>query len=137
MYVVFAGGIVAMVIASNKQDVDLVSDDYYKDEIAYQKVLDASKNEAHLAGSVAVHANADKIFIDFPGEFANKAISGNVHLYSPVSSKWDKTVAINVSDDRMDIPRGGLKPSIYSVKVSYEVAGKDYYYETQIDLSKS
>jgi len=126
-----------MVIASNKQNVDLVSNDYYKDEIAYQKVLDASKNEAHLAGSVAVHANADKIFIDFPGEFANEAISGSVHLYSPMNSKWDRDVAIHVTGDRMDISRSGLQPSIYSVKVSYAVAGKDYYYETQIDLSKS
>lgn len=129
--------ILCLVTASSRQKIDLVSKDYYKDEIAYQGVLDASKNQANLAGSIAIHANASDIIIDFPGEFNNTLLKGNVNLYSAANKDWDKNFAINTSNNQLTIPRTQLMPTIYTIKVSYTAGGKTYYYETEINLHTS
>lgn len=129
--------IICLVFASNKQKIDLVSKDYYKDEIAYQQVLDASKNQAGLNGALSVYANASNVVIDFPGDFTSKQLSGNVTLYSAVNQDWDKRIPISTSDNKMMIPRKDLQHTIYTVKVNYKADGKDFYYETQIDLHAS
>lgn len=49
--------IAILVIGSSRQQIDLVSPDYYKDEIGYQNVIDARKNLAALWTDVAIHAN--------------------------------------------------------------------------------
>lgn len=137
LYTGFAAMIICLVFASNKQKIDLVSKDYYKDEIAYQQVLDASKNQAGLNGALSVYANASNVVIDFPGDFTSKQLSGNVTLYSAVNQDWDKRIPISTSDNKMMIPRKDLQHTIYTVKVNYKADGKDFYYETQIDLHAS
>ncbi|MBW7914094.1 MAG: FixH family protein [Taibaiella sp.] len=49
--------IAALVTGSMRQDFDLVADDYYQQEIAYQNVLDAGKNQSALSAPVRVYAN--------------------------------------------------------------------------------
>ena len=69
---------VSLVVASNRQKFDLVSKTYYDDEIAFQKTLDAAKNQAGLSEAVSIHANKDSVTINFPAEFKDKALSGNI-----------------------------------------------------------
>ncbi len=137
VYTGFAVMIICLVVASSNQKIDLVSKDYYKDEIAYQQVIDASKNQANLAGSLTIHANQQEIIIDFPAEFGNKKLSGTVHLYSAVNKDWDKDIIINTDSRQIIIPRSGLQRTIYVIKVSYSVEGRNFYHESQIDLHAS
>ena len=65
-----------LVIASSHQHFDLVSKDYYDAEIAYQKVIDAGKNQSALSTPLAIHADAHTVIIDFPDEFKNRAYQG-------------------------------------------------------------
>jgi len=134
LYAGFVAMIIALVVASSHQKVDLVSKDYYNDEIAYQKVLDASKNQAGLAGSLAIHANEREIIIEFPSEFSTKSLTGNVTLYSASHQEWDKNFPISTSNGVLSIPRKRLERSVYTIKVAYTVGGKNYYSESELDL---
>lgn len=133
-YTGFATLIICLVIASSHQKIDLVSPDYYKDEIAYQNVLDASRNQANLAGTLSIHANSKEVVIEFPTEFNKKIVTGNVIFYSAANKDWDKNVSINTGDNKIVIPRSDLRPTIYQIKISYTVDGKNFYYQTEIDL---
>ncbi len=137
LYSVFVAMIVGLVIASSHQKIDLVSKDYYKDEIAYQKVLDASKNQASLEGALTIHADGREIFIEFPKEFSDKFLTGNVKLYSASHQEWDRNFPINTSGGRLSIPRSNLQHTLYTIKVSYTVGEKSYYSESQLDLHAS
>ena len=137
LYTGFVIMMVCLVVASSNQKIDLVSKDYYKDEIAYQKVLDASKNQADLAGSLTIHANAHDIVLEFPGEFANKPLTGNVTLYSASNEDWDKNFPISTTGNTLTIPRTTLQRTAYTIKVSYTVDGKSYYSESKLDLHAS
>ena len=137
VYVGFAAMIICLVVASSHQKIDLVSKDYYRDEIAYQGVIDASKNQSNLAGSLSIHANANEIIIEFPDDFNNKQLTGNVNLYSAANQDWDKDFVINATGNKMTVPRTQLHKTLYTLKVAYAVDGKNFYYETQIDLHAS
>ena len=134
LYSVFVALIVGLVVASSRQKTDLVSKDYYKDEIAYQNVLDASKNQASLAGSLIIHADENNVVIEFPKEFAGRQVTGTVNLYSASHEEWDKNFPIYTGSGSLSIPRSGLRRTMYTLKVSYAVDGKSYYSESQIDL---
>lgn len=134
LYSGFAAMIVLLVVLSTRQHFDLVSTDYYKDEIAYQKVLDASHNQAGLAGSLDVHANGQSVTIEFPAEFKDKVVHGDVTFYSAVNQEWDRSFPISANHNSMAIPREKLKNTSYTVKVTYSVDGKDYYQESHLYL---
>jgi hypothetical protein len=134
LYAGFVALIVALVAGSMRQDFDLVTPDYYGQEIKYQQVIDAGKNQAALSSPVSIHANEMAVTIEFPTEFAEKVLKGNIHFYSPVNAAWDKTININTSNNAMTIQRSELKTTNYTIKLDWEADGKKYYQETTINL---
>lgn len=134
LYLGFMAIIITLVVSSFHQSFDMVSDDYYQKELAYQDVLDAGKNQATLSEPAHIYANETALIIDFPPELKGKSLSGKVQLYSPVDASWDKVVAINTSANSMTVPRSELKNTKYTVKISWASEGKSYYQESDINL---
>ena len=134
LYLGFVAIIITLVVSSMRQDFDLVSEDYYQQELDYQNVLDAGKNQNSLSAPVKIHANETILTIDFPAEFQGRALTGKVHFYSPVNAEWDKVLAINSNTDAMALSRAELKDTRYKIKISWNADGKEYYQESEINL---
>jgi hypothetical protein len=134
LYGGFVALVLTLVIASNRQHFDLVTKDYYDAEIGYQKVIDAGKNQSTLSAPLLVHANTEAVTIDFPEEFRNKVLSGDIVFYAPVNSEWDKTFKINAQNNTVSILRSQLRNTRYTVKITCTVDGKSYYQESEIML---
>jgi hypothetical protein len=134
LYTSFVVMMVTLVVASSRQKFDLVSKDYYKEELAYQNVIDAGKNLAGLSTPVAIHANETDVTIEFPKEFNEKAISGHIKFYSAVDAAWDRTFDINAGNNVVTIPRSALQKTRYTIKISCVVDEKNYYRESEIQL---
>ncbi len=136
LYTGFAGMILLLVVSSVRQDFDLVSENYYDDEIKYQNVIDAGKNQAGLSAAMAIHANGSQVVIEFPDELSKGELTGKVSFYSPVNAAWDKSfdIAMQSGSNRMAVPRVALQNTRYIVKISCALAGKDYYQESEIQL---
>ncbi len=134
LYSCFVGLILTLVVASSRQKFDLVSVDYYKQELAYQGVLDAARNQSGLSAPVSIQANENNVIIDFPGEFKDKIISGEVRFYSAVNAQWDQTVKIQTDNNRQIIDRTILRNTQYTIKIRCSVDGKNYYQESAIQL---
>lgn len=126
--------IMTLVIASSKQNVDLVSDDYYEQELAYQDVIDASKNQSVLSSPLSIHADESALTIEFPKEHTQQSIKGNVHFYSPINELWDKKIDIDTKDGSLIVAREELVNTRYKVKVNWKVNDKNYYQESEITL---
>lgn len=134
LYGGFVALIMTLVIRSSHQHFDLVSKDYYEKEIAYQQVIDASRNQSALSSAMEVHANATNVVIEMPAEFAGKSVIGSVQFYSPVNAAWDKKYPIRLVDNKIMIARSELKNTRYTIKIDCEAAGKKYYQETELNL---
>ena len=134
VYLGFVALILVLVFASSKQHFDLVSNDYYGEEIAYQKVIDAGKNQSALAAPISVHANENAVILDFPESFKGKTLSGSVQFYCAMDSKYDRDFKINSSENSVSFNREKLANQRYIAKISLECEGKKYYQESEIYL---
>jgi len=134
LYSCFVVMMTGLVVASNRQKFDLVSKNYYEDELVFQKTLDASKNQTGWSKPALIHADKDSITIDFPEEFRSKVLSGNVCFYSPANEDWDKNFKISTNNNSVTISRKFLHDTKYTIKINCAVDGKNYYQESEIQL---
>jgi len=128
--------IITLVTGSMRQNFDLVSKDYYQEELKYQQVIDAGKNQAELSKAVSVKADARTVSIEFPAEFSDKHIQGTVLFYSEVNASWDKSFPLSTADNKMYIPRQDLRQTHYLLKIDWQTDGKKFYQQSEINLSK-
>lgn len=135
LYIGFVALIVTLVVKSMHQDYDLVATDYYQQEIEYQKVIDAGKNQAALSAPVQVNTGPALVTLKFPAEFTDKPVAGKVQFYSSVNAAWDKSFDISTEKNEMSISRDELHAVAYKVKMTWRADEKDYYQETEINLN--
>jgi len=125
-FVFFVGFILYMVYGSFQENIDLVAEDYYQQEIAYQNVIDKEANYKKLGKQISITESQDQIQIVLPhGEEAT--ISGKVYFFRPSDKINDVTYPIATSTTVLS--KEDLIKGLYLIKVSWEVAGIPYYYE--------
>lgn len=136
VYLLFAAGILTLVFKAKSEKVDLVSQDYYAQEVAYQKKLDALNNAAALSAKVEVTQTADGIKIQLPKECAHGA-EGNVTLYRPSDSGLDQQLPLALDSNAAQlVPTSTLTNGLYSFKVEWDYLGKTCFAENALIVQK-
>jgi len=129
-FIVFGCGIFYLVYRSMKVETDLVSKEYYKDEIAYQQVIDGANSASQLRSNAQVVLQGDKIILQLPDEMKNEKVSGKAWFYCAADAKKDKHLSLQVNADAMQlIEKSFLAPGNYTVKLNWESNQKQYYSE--------
>ena len=67
VFAVFAAGIFTMVAVSMMNETDLVSENYYEQEIKYQDQIELLNNSSHLNDKIIVTQERNEIMIDVSG----------------------------------------------------------------------
>ncbi len=130
VFVAFAIFIFYLVYRCTQTQVDLVSKDYYKDELAYQDVIDGRNNVAALTGKVNISQKEDNLVIQLPHEMNGKKIEGLIWFYAPADAQKDKKIELQVNDSSQQvIDKKMLHSGNYTVKISWEAANNKYYNE--------
>lgn len=136
VYLTFACGILYMVYLTSLQNRDLVSENYYEEELAYQKVIDQSGKTAQL--SKAVEVNQDKLNnileVRLPPEFDNINALGKWNLYYAADRKMDVEGTINTNNGNQKIQLPKSRTGNYTLKLEWEGNGQSYYFEEIIFL---
>jgi len=118
----FISFILYMVIYSFGRTNDLVSEDYYNQEIQYQKNIDAQENALSLAKEVKIVSHEDKIVLSFPSSFDSNIEKGDISFYRPDNALLDRSFPMNLGEDnsqtflKKNIVSGFYKITIQFVK---------------------
>jgi hypothetical protein len=113
--------------------VNLVSKAYYKDEIAYQEVIDAKKNTLSLEQELIVSAAEGELLIKFPEQQRGSKLSGSVLLYNPQQISNDRSFEIpETQSGQQKISLASISPGRYIAKVQWTVEAKSFYAEKEI-----
>jgi hypothetical protein len=134
VYCVFVAGIMYLVVQSSRQQMDLVTDDYYAQEIKYQEKIDQSKRASALSEPIRFQLTEVGIEVNFPKEFDGKNIIGNALLYYPANEKKDVLASINTSQGKILIPIPDKRSGMHILKINCEVEGVSYYFEETVFL---
>lgn len=134
VFVVFVALIGTLVYKSMNTKFELVSKNYYKDELKYQDKIDAKAAAAKLS-DVSIITTIDSINISLPKELENSIVDGNVWLYCNTDEKKDKHIDFkHVTNNTFSIPVNQLHKANYQVKISYSSNNKNYYNEKDLAL---
>lgn len=135
-FAVFAAIIISMVVISFQQDIHLVADDYYKQEIEYQSQITKIENFKQLNQPLSIKywSEGHKASIQFPVGNEDKP-EGEIHFFRPSNGKLDFKVAIqtNLSGSQM-LDLSQAVPGLWKVKVSWQADGQSYYDEQTLVL---
>jgi hypothetical protein len=137
LYTSFVILTLAMVFFTMKQDVFLVSKDYYKEEIEYQDQIDKIENAKKLDQPLVVSYNETEnmIRIVFPEKQRESGISGEVILFRPSDARLDRKYEVQ-SDGNADfeIPTQNIKKGNWKIKIAWQAMNKEFYYEQALNL---
>jgi hypothetical protein len=130
LYLGFVGIIVTLVTISSQNKEELVSKDYYAQELMYQKKLDAINNEKDLAETIK-HQVTDSAIVLF---FNSDAVSGTVNFFCPSDSKKDKSFAIKFNKGVQKIKTKDLMKGAYKMQMSWKLLDKSYFREEIVNI---
>ena len=117
---------------NNKYDHDLVSEDYYGDELKYQTDIDKLKNAKTLDTNITYEKTEEGLIIKFPEAFDYKEITGNMFLYRPSNKQLDFDTAISLSNLNLLIPDKRLVDGRWNIKIDWQYKGNNYLFKESI-----
>jgi len=116
--------------------IDLVTEDYYAQELVFQRKLDAGNATAGLTQKPVMSLTPEAIMIFFPQEFSGKNIQADLQLYNPANSALDKVFTnLQAEEGKLRIERNELPAVAYTGKLTWKCEGKTYYQEAALNLS--
>jgi hypothetical protein len=131
-YAIFIVLILTAVFKALNEKVDLVTTDYYAQEVGYQTKLDKMDNAESLTIPVSAIQTADGVVIKFPAEVKGP-YTGTVLFYRPSNSADDVTMPITANaGGEMLAPVTKLKKGNYNVLVDWAAEGKTYFSKISI-----
>jgi len=133
VFVLFAANICYMVYRCTKTNVDLVTAEYYKDELAYQQVIDGTTKANALSSPVTMQKKEKEIVMQFPAEMKNTAFTGTVYFYCASNQHNDRTIVIN-GNMQQAINAQLLAHGNYVVKINWQAGSAHYYHELPLTI---
>jgi hypothetical protein len=120
-YVGFVLIIVAMVFVSMRQEVDLVSKDYYAKELKYQQDIDQIQNAANLRSELDAKIVADSLIVQFPVEHQKTLLHGTMEMYMPSDASADFVKEFSTANGEFKFPISNFKKGMFKLKVVWNV----------------
>lgn len=111
---------------------DLVVEEYYKKELAYQEEIDAEENLKLLSEKIEGKKVEGGWLLHFPQEIEASKINGTVFLYRPSNKQLDFDFPIELSNSNLLIPDKRLLDGRWNITVNWKYDKKEYLYKESI-----
>jgi len=117
---------------NKKYEHDLVTEDYYRQELEFQTDINKENNAKTLAENINWEKTEKGLIIAFPENLQINSISGKVFLYRPSDKQLDFETPISLSDHNLLIPDKRLLDGRWNIKVDWQYKGNSYLYKKEI-----
>lgn len=128
LYVGFVAMILTLVFKASGEKVDLVTKDYYAQELKHQGKMDATSRVLPIKDQIHVNVSNEFLTIQLP--LSAMPDSGNVNIYRPSDSAQDKTFKLDMdANGSQSMSTKGWMMGYYKVNISWVKAGQEYLFE--------
>lgn len=135
LYLSFVALIVTLVVLCYGQKVELVSKDYYKQELQYQDKIDAINNANSLSHSIDHAVSGNVVTLNVSPEFDKSGFKGSVNFFRPSDSSKDFSVDLKFDNNgQQTIDGSKFEKGLYKMQLTWEAAGKKYFKEQVITI---
>lgn len=135
-FIVFIGFIMFLIITMMTKDTfdfDLVTEEYYKEELAFQEEIDAETNAQLLSENIVIDRVEGGLLVIIPKNFEIDKIEGTIFAYRPSNKNLDFNVSLNeLSSNKLLLPSNRLVEGRWNISVSWKYEGVNYLYRDKI-----
>jgi hypothetical protein len=96
-YIVFVIATVSVVLFTTTIDVNLVTDDYYEKELAFQNQIDKVSRTKALPEQPVISLAGKNMYLKFPNTINSNLVQGTINFYRPSNNKMDFAVPIELN----------------------------------------
>jgi hypothetical protein len=131
-FVLFIAMIFTFIFLGSKEPSDLVSDDYYAKELAYEDVIVATRNTFPFEDSIHMEIRTGQLELTMPTTRI-AGINGQIHFFRPSEADLDKFFPLSPdSNGKQYFDLANFVPGKYIVKITWAKDGSPYYWEEDI-----
>lgn len=132
--VLFVGFLLGILIFAMLQPQNLVSKNYYNEELAYQQHIDKVQRLKVLQNEPRFnYLKTGQLSVQFPAKWLEQPISGTLLFFRPSDSRLDRTLPLNIGADGMQlIDVYGFQPGLWKIKLDWQMSGISYYAESSL-----
>lgn len=132
-FAIFATGILIMVIISMSKNVDLVSDNYYEQEIKYQDQIDVLRNSADLDKNISLNYSDNLILLKAEHP---KKLQGEIHFYRTSNAAKDFVVPFDTDlNGEQKVSASNLEKGLWKVKLNLNDGKEKFFVEKSIFIN--
>ena len=112
-----------------KYEHDLVTEEYYKQELTFQNEINAEKNAKALKNNITIKKADKGLLVSFPKDKDYTKISGTITLYRPSNKKLDFEIPITLKNSEVMISNKHLIEGRWNITVAWEYENTSYLFK--------
>ena len=133
-FVLFAAFIAVLVTVCMRQDVSLVTKEYYKEELAYQAQIDRISHTANLSEKPLIEIQGGELLKITYKDF-DSVQSGVLHLFRPSDPDLDRQYELRPGgESQRYFSTSGMKKGMYRARLTWTMDNEEFYLEKVINL---
>lgn len=127
LYITFVLLVLTMVYFAFGEKYELVTEDYYKQEIEFQNKIDKSTNAFALEDKLKIGVKNGNLILNFPD--SKSPTTGLIHFFRPSDKNADFNAKIDLVQGIQEINLNKFLKGKYLVKTEWQNEGKEYFQE--------
>ena len=132
-FVLFALFIATLVTVCVRQDINLVSADYYQEELVHEQKMNQIQNANTLISKPLISVEGSIVSVSF--DDFNKVEQGELKILRPSDARLDKRFKLSASKMQVQqFPLENWSKGLYRASMQWRMDGKDFYFEKLIVL---
>jgi nitrogen fixation protein FixH len=136
-FAVFITATVTLIVVATRNRMELVTPDYYEQEIRYQQQMDRLERTRALGSTVRlVHDPArNRLSIQLPSEHVGRSTAGRIHFYRPSAAGQDRQIEFQPdSTGEQSVDAGQFSPGLWKVRILWTVGNEEYFSDDTVVL---
>jgi len=136
-FVILLVALMGVVVISIRHRDNLVSENYYEQELKYQTQIDSAARTKDSGASVELDAHKNLLKVTLPVGQMAQPVSGNIELYRPSAPEMDRQFPLAPQTDgtqNLDVSK--LAPGLWVVRVRWQARGEAYFLEQKITVAE-
>lgn len=128
-FMIFILSFVYKSIAMKEYQHELVSEDYYHDELHYQEEIDKLNNALVLEKDIVLKNSKEGVTISFPQEISEQSITGTIFFQRLSNEKLDFSETIQLTNHNQLISSDKIVSGKWIVKVDWKAGDDEYLFK--------
>lgn len=125
-----------LVYKCSQQNIDLVSTNYYNQEIQYQKQIDKIETTSRLNSQAEISSQDGFVIITMPECFKTSKLSGTISFFKPDDATQDFEIPIDLENNLVQkVASERLKSGRWNVRINYTDQKDTFYTEGKLNIN--